>query len=408
MQTTAAVLLLLQLLGPTTAASYKTYDLGDFCGGVLHLGFQDEDSDPFGTLSFLSYPRHSCKINVTVEGTLSTDVLAIYFNTRYLNLYVDDAIDIYEITYLNYAYEDVVENMKLVKRLPGGPVYTSSNPTSVDQLRSTFARKIGLSIQFQRNGLDGLYQSSRTLQLDYNIIRKTNNPSNEYSFCAALSGYVRDDAYCETGNRVNCPSYYSNYLGLNSALGKDQGPSGKVGHFCSTRDDRDLSGPNEYANSMLESTFTELLFKTQAATTPRSHEYYSSSDGYFGDDKLMLIIVTGLGLSAFLLGCILRWRLNRRRVARQDHQESLIPSEMSTATIMPVESPRGNDSSDILTHHGFLYSSGSFDRQQLLTFHDPPPSYDEAQRNVPSSVAPSSGGVEQPVSPASGMIGSWI
>ncbi|OQV25336.1 hypothetical protein BV898_01017 [Hypsibius exemplaris] len=391
--------------GVATAASYAAYDLNNFCGAGLHLGFQDDDADRAGTLSFLSYPDRSCTVNVTVEGVPPTDLLAIYFNIRHLKLCDDDFIFIFEYNYTNDPFGDK-NGAKLVKMLQGGYVDTAFNPTSVAQLRSNFAWKVGFSIHFHHNPFIGPLEASGPLELDYNVLRQTNNPSNGYSSCAALSGYVRDDVYCETGDRVNCPSHYNDQLGLNFARGKDQGPGGRVGHFCPQPNEWDSSAQDEYVSMMtasesIETTITWDPDATEEWSTSGPPVYTSSSySGY--DNFVMRTIVTGFGLTAFLLGCFLRWAFNRRRIHRQD-REPLLPGQMSAACIMPADS-LGRDSSDILAGHGYPYPPEStYDRQQQLVFQDPPPSYEEAQRNVASS------GVEHSVASQSSMVsGSWI
>ncbi|OQV11963.1 hypothetical protein BV898_13758 [Hypsibius exemplaris] len=219
---------ILFLAWSTSAATYKTYDLNDYCGSVLTLPWWYEDNNRAGVLQFTSAPTQaSCTVNVTVDG-VSYETYAIYFNVKYLNLYPSMNVNIYE----SYTTSLGSKITTLVKQLPGGYAYSSSNPTSVAQLCSSYQSKITLSIQFTRSD-PSFSWSARDFRLDYNVLHGQSGYS--YIYCSALTGWVGKDYYCETGDRVNCPNSYTSTSGLgNYAILKDQGTSGTYGSSCRT------------------------------------------------------------------------------------------------------------------------------------------------------------------------------
>ncbi|OQV11962.1 hypothetical protein BV898_13757 [Hypsibius exemplaris] len=210
----------LLLVLSTSAATYKPYDLNDYCGSTITL----TSDELAGVLKFDSAPARSCTVNVTVD-ILSYETYAIYFNVKYLSLY-QSKVNIYE----SYTTTSGSRLFKLVKQLPGGDVYSSFSPTSVAQLLSSYQSKVTLSIEFIRSSPNFTW-NSRSFRLDYNVLRGQSRSDNIY--CTALSGYMHKDLYCETGDRVNCPNAYTSTIDVgNYAFWKNQGTSGTYGSSC--------------------------------------------------------------------------------------------------------------------------------------------------------------------------------
>ncbi|OQV14314.1 hypothetical protein BV898_11433 [Hypsibius exemplaris] len=196
---------------------YKTYDLNDYCGQTLQLfAYWPPNCSPSaGTFKFVSYPKQSCTVNVTVNRISR---FAIYMNVKHLNLRSTDSISIFEDTLTSdeYGASGIVESTKLIKQLPGGPVLVSHEPTSVAQIRSAFVKKIRLSIRFTSpDSLEADADFGSPLTLDFNILSETSGYFTHY--CKALAGYTTKKLYCDNSDCINCPSTYSADIGLNPA-----------------------------------------------------------------------------------------------------------------------------------------------------------------------------------------------
>ncbi|OWA55270.1 hypothetical protein BV898_19656 [Hypsibius exemplaris] len=177
---------------------YNTYDLTRFCNATLSLM---GDGNRAGTLQMYTYPLSlPCTIKVslaTTYGSNKTRSKAIYFNVKDLSLYTSDYIDLNE-TRANTSQPG--------KRLKGGIQEFLSLPRSYGQYRTSFssAPEFSITLSGARNGSS----PQPYLVLDYNIVYEL--AYEDDSYCPSLGGFVDRPLRCETKDRVNCPTNFSN------------------------------------------------------------------------------------------------------------------------------------------------------------------------------------------------------
>ncbi|OQV24501.1 hypothetical protein BV898_01563 [Hypsibius exemplaris] len=174
---------------------YNTYDLTRFCNSTLSLM---GDGNRAGTLQFYTYPLSlPCTIKLslaTTYGSNKTGSKAIYFNVKYLSLFTSD-------------YIDFNETSQPGKRLNGGIQEFVSLPQSYGQYRTSFssATEFSITLTGARNGSS---PQQPYLVLDYNIVYELAYRDNAY--CSSLGGFVDRPLRCDTKERVNCPTNFSN------------------------------------------------------------------------------------------------------------------------------------------------------------------------------------------------------
>ncbi|OWA53499.1 hypothetical protein BV898_17926 [Hypsibius exemplaris] len=183
---------------------------------VVTLPCSANAQDRAGTLE-LYQPRASCNFTVTVDSTLCTGTqkYAIYFNIKKQDLAAQDIIEIYE-------------GPALVRILTGGNQY-SVGLTSYGQVLSNFSRKPTFDFWFEKEtNQDTIKYSS--LELDYVVVTDTpvSLPGWETK-CQALSGFILDRHFCETGDRVNCPFEYNDLPVTYTQIGR---PGANIPGYC--------------------------------------------------------------------------------------------------------------------------------------------------------------------------------
>ncbi|OWA51263.1 hypothetical protein BV898_15755 [Hypsibius exemplaris] len=213
---------------------YKTWFLDDYCGVELQLGIANlSQSLGAGTLVFRSYPQQPCSVNVTFD--LGSSQFAIYANIKALYLRRGDSL---------IFFERRGTTARLIKRLrpaSDGTIHGYTNPTSVDHFRTSFGQELTLCIQFLEGSV-GMMPLQSPLTLDFNFIMETHSNTDLYTYCSALSGYIHQRLFCETGDRINCPAAYNyNVYGLNPAFAKDYDSVDKFGAICGTNNPPDTA-----------------------------------------------------------------------------------------------------------------------------------------------------------------------
>ncbi|OQV11964.1 hypothetical protein BV898_13759 [Hypsibius exemplaris] len=207
---------ILCLVEVTTALVYPMYAFHNLCGKTKDVS-APKDTGSAGVLVLDRNIRTACTISLKIISLSSIQADAIYLNIKDMRLPVNYSVEIYENVYLD-RFSPVIANTTLVKRLEGGPINGSSLwPSSVAQLRSSFAQKVELSIRINGYNTTGLNFIYDRLVIDFNILRESS--STYYShYCDALEGYTFDQYLCDEDDRVNCPSAYNNSQTLNPAL----------------------------------------------------------------------------------------------------------------------------------------------------------------------------------------------
>ncbi|OWA51505.1 hypothetical protein BV898_15985 [Hypsibius exemplaris] len=198
------MLLLTEITLPSFALDelYPIHNLAAYCNGdagsLLSLPCLSAASDRAGTLVFYPYPRTSCNVTVAVNFSSPCSThYAIYFNFRDVHFQLGDSVEI---------YEDSQQKQKLFGERTSKPY--SVEPQSHGQLRSSiYSRSPAFELRFiKKNEEIPTWQTG--LVVDYIILRESLT-SPEETTCKALGGSILDKHFCETGNRVNCPSRYS-------------------------------------------------------------------------------------------------------------------------------------------------------------------------------------------------------
>ncbi|OQV17220.1 hypothetical protein BV898_08618 [Hypsibius exemplaris] len=200
------------------AFDYPITYLDGLCGNTISLPCRKGSSgtDRGGTWKFHAYPKAACAVTFTVDGTHYTcdtnaRSFAIYFNVRSLDLDSGDRITVNE-TYSNGS-------TMMVKYLPGGPLNVSdTTPRSMAQLVTVYSERPTLTVNFH---VSGQYPSTTDpVTFDFNVLNEFNQTTD--SLCPSLKGYVNNDLICDMGDRINCPSFYVDIVGLNPAKGVDR------------------------------------------------------------------------------------------------------------------------------------------------------------------------------------------
>ncbi|OWA51254.1 hypothetical protein BV898_15746 [Hypsibius exemplaris] len=201
--------------------------LDNYCGAELRLGIANlSQSLGAGTLAFRSYPQQPCSVNVTFA--LGSSRFAIYANIKAAYLRRGDSL---------IFFERRGTTARLIKRLrpaSDGTIHGYTNPTSVDHFRTSFGQELTLCIQILEGSV-GMMPLQSPLTLDFNFIMETLGNTDLYTYCSALSGYIHQQLFCETGDRINCPAAYNyNVYGLNPAFAKDYDSVDKFGAIFGT------------------------------------------------------------------------------------------------------------------------------------------------------------------------------
>jgi hypothetical protein len=188
----------------TFGVNYDTTRMENYCSRTITLPCPSSTSSTNrgGTLQFYYVPTATCSVKVTLSSSCyySSDRFAIYVNIKESKIGPMDSIEIYEN---NTSVTGI-----LLKKLSGGTTYAHTNPSSAGQFRTQCTPRPTMTFKY----IPGLIHSdSYQAVFDYNILQLPSNSYRGYDYyCSALNGYVHKDLMCDTNDRVNCPSSYSN------------------------------------------------------------------------------------------------------------------------------------------------------------------------------------------------------